>query len=79
MTHDELLDKLESIEYWQEQYANGTFLKALRAVIELHTPLPNSNKNKVDNCSYCSNHMHGHYYVYPCQTIQHIMRALNLL
>jgi len=35
MTHDKLLDKIESIEYWQEHFANKTFLKALRAVVEL--------------------------------------------
>ena len=32
---EELLDKIEAIEYWQEHFANRTFLKALRAVVEL--------------------------------------------
>ena len=44
MTHDELLDKIEDIEYWQEQYAGKTFMKAIRAVVELHKPVEEDGK-----------------------------------
>jgi hypothetical protein len=37
MIHEELLDKIEAIDYWQGHFANKTFLKALIAVLELHS------------------------------------------
>jgi len=69
MTHDKLLDKIESIEYWQEHFANKTFLKALRAVVELHKP----NKNNL--CEICRWYMNKH--KYPCPTIQAIEKELK--
>ena len=68
MTHDELLDKIEDIEYWQEQYAGKTFMKALRAVVELH---------KVNDfglfCDGCARFVEP----YPCPTIQAVVKELG--
>jgi hypothetical protein len=68
MTYDKLLDKIEDIEYWQEQYAGKTFMKALRAVVELHKPA-DSRGDLV--CAQCPTHN------YPCLTIQAIEKALS--
>ena len=70
MTHDQLLDRIEDIEYWQEQYAGKTFMKAIRAVVELHKPQP-------DHCPCCPPVLCECAEVYPCPTIQAIEKALN--
>ena len=81
MIHDELLDKIEAIDYWQEHFANKTFLKTLLAVVELHKPVEEDGKlwcseevcyNHIeflerDDCD-CS---------YPCPTIQAIEKELK--
>ena len=73
MTHDELLDKIEDIEYWQEQYAGKTFMKAIRAVVELHKPYQGYvYEEKV--CQVCRSKQWA--VVYPCQTIQVIEKEL---
>ena len=69
MTHDELLDKMEDIEYWQEQYAGKTFIKALRAVVELHEP-EEQYHGQYQKCWNCD-------LVYPCPTIQAIEKELE--
>ena len=76
MTHEELLDKIEDIEYWQEQYAGKTFMKALRAVVELHKPIHNPNfPNSEPWCLQCAE---GRGYAkYPCPTIQAIEKELS--
>lgn len=80
MTHDELLDKIEDIEYWQEQYAGKTFMKAIRAVVELHYPTSVSWASRLDYCMECSN-WRGRdpelLRVYPCPTIQAIEKELR--
>ncbi len=70
MTHDELKDKIEDIEYWQEQYAGKTFIKALRAVVELHKPF---DSQRGMACLECSNQQDM---PYPCPTIQAIEKEL---
>jgi len=72
MTHDELKDKIEDIEYWQEQYAGKTFIKALRAVVELHKPEPLDERGNV--CLTCCPDLLT---LYPCPTIQAIEKELS--
>ena len=78
MTHDELLDKIEAIDYWQEHFANRTFLKALRAVVELHKPKGNFADTYIEGeptnpfCPECIDPD-----VYPCPTIQAIEKELK--
>jgi hypothetical protein len=77
MTHDELLDKIEDIEYWQEQYAGKTFMKAIRAVVELHKPIKDE-WIEYTTCKACRVDMDDHYSPeYPCPTIQAITRNIN--
>ncbi len=76
MTHEELLDKFEDIEYWQDQYAGRTFLKALRAVVELHKPI--FYPDKPDSPVWCNQCAEGRgYATYPCPTIQAIEKELG--
>ena len=81
MTHDELLDKIEDIEYWQEQYAGKTFMKAIRAVVELHKPVEEDGKLWCRH-EVCYNHIeflerNDCYCSYPCPTIQAIEKELG--
>ena len=77
MTHDQLLDRIEDIEYWQEQYAGKTFMKAIRAVVELHKPIKDEWIEYI-TCKACRVGDDDHYSVeYPCQTIETIEKALN--
>ncbi len=80
MTHDELKDKIEDIEYWQEQYAGKTFIKALRAVVELHRPAWASDGDMCLTCSkilsVTSFEMTVQQAKYPCTTIQAIEKEL---
>ena len=78
MTHDELQDKIEAIDYWQEHFANRTFLKALRAVVELHKPQGNFGDTYIDGKPthpYCPECIDPD--VYPCPTIQVIEKELR--
>ena len=70
MTHNQLLDRIEEIEYWQEQYAGKTFLKALRAVVQLHKP------NIKGGCDICSWIIGGFVLYEVCPTIQAIEKEL---
>ncbi len=77
MTHDKLLDKIEDIEYWQEQYAGLTFVKALRAVVELHKPVKDE-WIEYTTCRACRVGDDDHYSpVYPCPTIEAIEEELK--
>lgn len=76
MTHDKLLDKIEAIDYWQEHFANRTFLKALRAVVELHKPCEPVSDDKFITCETCNYEYHREY-PYPCKTIQAIEKELG--
>jgi hypothetical protein len=77
MTHDELKDKIEDIEYWQEQYAGKTFIKALRAVVELHKSYPYTNYRgqQLHFCNHCMDDEINNT-DYPCPTIQAIEKEL---
>ena len=84
MTHEELLDKFDDIEYWQEQYASKTFLKALRAVVEMHRPaldseMDESSDNETLGCAGCGyDFNYGTWETnYPCPTIQAIEKELK--
>ena len=70
MTHEELLDKIEDIEYWQEKYAGKTFINALRAVVKLHYEHIGGAEQAV-YCYECTRH-------YPCPTIQAIEKELQV-
>ena len=69
MTHDELLNEINNVEHpwWMQD--------ALRAVVELHSPLDNPI---AEFCSHCTE-MSGKdiYTLYPCLTIQAIEKELN--
>ena len=69
MTRDDLLDKLEAVEYWQEEFAGKTFIKTLRAIIELHKP----DLQAYDDGSGCTCNNE-----YPCATVLAIEKGLNL-
>jgi hypothetical protein len=73
MTHDELLDKIEDIEYWQEQYAGKTFMKAIRAVVEMHKPKSTGIGFTDLLCEECSGLDANDY---PCATIRAIEKVL---
>ena len=67
MTHDELLEEINTAEYpwWMQD--------ALRAVVEFHKPITTPN-----NFSYCPECQYGHARgVYPCPTIQAIEKELE--
>ena len=78
MLHEELLNKIEAIDYWQEHFANKTFMKALLAVVELHKPKGNFADTYIDgepNNPYCPECIDPD--VYPCPTIRVIEKALQ--
>ena len=83
MTHDELLQEIDaiiSIGYaesgFSEYAANGTRAeKALRAVVELHTP---DWRNQCSHCLEPNDHDElNKNYLYPCPTIQAIEDVLE--
>jgi hypothetical protein len=69
MTHDELLQEINTVEHpwWMQD--------ALRAVVELHQPLDNLI---AEFCSHCTE-MSGKdiYTLYPCLTIKAIEKELQ--
>jgi hypothetical protein len=76
MTHDELL--IEINRRLDVSYYNGDpqSMQALRAVVELHKPLPIVNGNGAANCCWCQ--IAGiRETPYPCPTIQAIEKELR--
>ena len=82
MTHDELLAK---IDYTVAIYEGlsvldirvlTAYLKALRAVVELHKPVQ-SYIFEEEACSHCSSREDRSEILYPCQTIQAIEEELK--
>lgn len=68
MLHEELLNKIEAIDYWQEHFANKTFMKVLLAVVELHKP---------DDSNFCTECTHDFNIIsYPCPTAEVIEKAI---
>ena len=76
MTHDELLAKIDyTVAIYEGLSVLDTrvltaYLKALRAVIELHKPT--KNRSIEGWCDVCTD-----YYQYPCPTIQAITKELG--
>ena len=72
MTHDELLEAVNSPTYRQSRTLEHPYI-ALRAVVELHKPqditLPNGEWGT--NCIICDG------WSYPCPTIQAIEKELG--
>lgn len=77
MTRDELLDKIEDIQYWQESFAGVTFIKAIREVVDLHKPkfYPAGCKDETCCPEFFACENCGCYY--PCSTIQAIEKELG--
>jgi hypothetical protein len=78
MTYEELLEKIKREEDYLKTYAEGygfVVTDALRAVVELHSPLDNPI---AEFCSHCTE-MSGKdiYTLYPCLTIKAIEKELN--
>lgn len=82
-THDELLAKINEPMVWKEKTSDGETVlvvdckdsvraKALRAVVELHTPSPWDNGEGQSGlyCKLCEDD-------YPCQTTQAIEKELE--
>ena len=73
MTHDELLAKIDEIKPLNSPAWN--MQNALRAVVELHSPIETYNMNNVYKgwltCAHCNDEM------YPCPTIQAIEKELG--
>ena len=76
MTHDELLAKIDyTVAIYEGLSVLDTrvltaYLKALRAVVELHKPT--KNRSIEGWCDVCTD-----YYQYPCPTIQAIEEELK--
>lgn len=84
MTHDELLAKIGNPVDEGYQYGDIVFNKALRAVVELHTPVyvKEMNGNTRSKCEECTNWDMGITeqdlveIAYPCPTIETIEKEL---
>ena len=75
MTHDELLEELTQRLSRKPRTLYESYLKALRAVVELHTPHTYSLDKIL--CNACSVDMFGVAWTYPCPTIQAIEKELG--
>lgn len=74
MTHEKLLAKIKTPnEFLGVKYAPDWQHVALLAVVELHKP------NENDCCTGCPYDFEwdGHFYSYPCPTIQAIQKELE--
>ena len=70
MTHDELLEEFDRwIRFLADKNKGKEWVKALRAVVELHEPW-------VGGCSQCVA-IDGGYKPYPCPTIRAIEEELK--
>jgi hypothetical protein len=84
MTHDELLAKMKELSRTFAYEPNLNFESALRAVVELHTPVTvkEMNGNIRFKCEECTNWDMGITeqdlveIAYPCPTIQAIEKKL---
>ena len=69
MTHDELLEAVNSPTYRQSRTLEHPYI-ALRAVVELHKPVE-TNYIDIETCTGCEEAE------YPCPTIQAIEKELG--
>ena len=83
MTHDELLEKIDSVFYEEEGGMQLDFAgfnnqhRAIRAVVELHKPVKDE-WIEYTTCKACRVGDDDYYSpVYPCQTIQAIEMELK--
>ena len=71
MTHDELLEEFDRwIRFLADKNKGKEWVKALRAVVELHKP-----RTDEAACIHCSKT--GFWIAYPCPTIQAIEKELG--
>ena len=78
MTHDELLEEFDRwIRFLSDKNKGKEWVKALRAVVELHKPWSAGNGDAsvppvtyTPKCLYCNR-------IYPCDTIQAIEKELG--
>ena len=86
MTHDELLAKIDyTVAIYEGLSVLDTrvltaYLKALRAVVELHKPMWwGGNEAERWYCSHCGIHDEHEQimFLYPCETIQTIEKELG--
>ena len=71
MTHEQLLQKLADIAHNKDAHeARNDYLLALRAVVELHSPVGIS-------CGWCTCDSCRHWVQYPCKTIRVIEKELK--
>ena len=76
MTHDELLEEFDRwIRFLADKNKGKEWVKALRAVVELHKPELHQNDN-VEGCVQCSSFSYR-YVEYPCPTIETIEKELS--
>ena len=79
MTHEELLqeinERLGKCDCSSCNYEYAGF-KALRAVVELHTPVIAGDLD-VPSCRECSDFLDSSYFFYPCDTIRAIEKELK--
>jgi len=80
MTHDELMLKINWIIGVHKELPPSVndSLKALRAVVELHTPwdFTYPNAGKISYCGGCPNDFENGHPEWPCDTIQVIEKEL---
>lgn len=76
MTHEELLAELnQAIKDFEIMVGNNPYYKALRAVVELHSPFDNLAG---EFCTICTAMEDKDIYtLYPCPTIQAIEKELK--
>lgn len=72
MTHDELLAICDNYSFKD----SAEPVKALRAVVQLHSASPEGRYEK-PICTECSFTETGHYVFYPCRNIQAIEKELE--
>lgn len=79
MTHDELLVKIDGLNYLGRVGYISSIWNALRAVVELHKPMfIETEGGEFALCSDCSRRVDlpGYGIQYPCKTIQAIEKEL---
>ena len=76
MTHDELRDYIDRFD--SAGMVDFPAIKAIRAVVELHTPWDYTfpNAGKVSYCGGCPNDSENGHPEWPCDTIQAIEKEL---
>ena len=76
MTHEELLADIDKKILLSERTIYPIYMKAFRAVVELHKPVQSYMFDE-EACSHCSSEEDKSEILYPCLTIQTIEKELN--